>query len=300
MASIFDLIALGALDFADWYVQAVLGEADFILFVFKQIFMYLLIQIILSLFPFLKRILNALCFPFRWNHVYLHIYSAKEISRELDEKGKKKEEEDSLLDNKSIRASLATGLDRSDENAVFVISFNRVEYAKRVALAPRNFALVMLLGYCVVTPLRFINPPAPLSIVTNYMMNPVGALMHFYFFVGIIGVMMPSLNDWHFVFHTLLLNLDIRPIYLYNSIVVYTVFTLDFFWRTMDFLLSILWGMLMFLLYLVGLFIVAFIAQGGTIRNPDIFFVPYRSPRQQRAAPADLEFWDMDETDELD
>ena len=259
----------------------------------------MLIQIIIWIFPFLQNILNRLCTPFRIVHVYLHVHTGKEISRELNEKWEKGEDDDPILDQNRIRSSLATGLDRPDENAVLVISFNRLEYAKRVALAPRNFALILLVGYFIITPLRFINPPGLLSVVTSALTDPVGALLHFYFFLGIFHVMLPSLNDWYYVFNTVLLNIDIRPIYIYHSILVYTIFTLDTFWRTMDFLISLLLGMLMFFLYLVGLFVVAIKAQGGLIRNPRLFFVSYKPPQRKRTAHADIEFWDMDEMGEL-
>ncbi len=188
MVSILDLIALGILEFGDWYAQAVLGEADFIMFIVKQFLLYMLVQIILWIFPFLQTILNKLCAPFRIVHVYLHVHTAKEISRELNDNYEKGEDDDPILDYGRLRSSLATGLDRPDENAVLVISFNRLEYAKRVALAPRNFVLILLIGYCVVTPLRFINPPGLLSVVTSALNDPMGALLHFYFFLGRIRV----------------------------------------------------------------------------------------------------------------
>ncbi|UCG03915.1 MAG: hypothetical protein JSW11_07995 [Candidatus Heimdallarchaeota archaeon] len=259
---------------------------DIIFFFLKQLVMYLLLQIVMFMLPFLQKIVNVLWFPFRALHVFLHVQSAKEIYHELEEKHDNEEDLDRLYDAGRIRSSLATGLGRPDENSMMVASFNRIEYAKRVALAPSRFGWVMLVGYLLI---------APLALMNNTFTTVAGALLHFYFFVGIFGVMMPSVSDWYFVIHTIMLNLNLRPIYLFNAVLVHVIFTLDSFWRKQDFFLAVIMGTVMFLLYLVGLFGATLVAQRGKLRLSDIFVVPLRPKKELTPTVSDVEFFDMDE-----
>ncbi len=289
MSVVLDLIFLGFTGFFQWYSSEALG-GDLLVFFIKQAFMYILLQLILQIIPFLKRIVNALWFPFRFLHVYMHVYAAKELARDLDKKKEEDENYDDRLDSYLLRSSFATGLSRNDENAMMITSFNRIEYARQVALAPSRFGWVMLLGYLVVS---------PLALWGSMFSTVVGAIIHFYFFVGIFGVMMPTLNDWLFIVNTIILNLNIRPIYLFNAVLVHVLFTFESFWRTKDFFIAILIGTVMFVVYLWGLIMVTLIALQGKIKNPKIFFVPFKSPKELRASVTDIEFFDMDEFDDL-
>ncbi|MHA2246433.1 MAG: hypothetical protein ACXADY_15945 [Candidatus Hodarchaeales archaeon] len=290
MAVLVDLIFLSITGFFQWYSSEALG-GDLLVFFIKQLFMYILLQMILQIIPFLKRIVNALWFPFRFLHVYMHVNAAKELARDLD---KKKEEDDEnydhRLDSYLLRSSFATGLSRNDENAMLIASFNRIGYARQVALAPSRFGWIMLLGYLVVSPLALWG-----SLFTTV----VGAIIHFYFFVGIFGVMMPTLNDWLFIINTVILNLNIRPIYLFNAVLIHVLFTFESFWRTKDFFIAILIGTVMFVIYLWGLIMVTLIALQGNIKHPKIFFIPFKSPKELRASVTDIEFFEMDEFDDL-
>lgn len=289
MSTIIDLIFIGFLGFLEWYSGEVLGGPDLILFFLKQLVMYILLQLVMYVLPFLQKIVNVLFFPFRALHVYLHVFTAKEIYQELQQKYEDEEDLDKLFDSGRLRSSLATGLGRPDENSILVASFNRVEYAKRVAFAPSRFGWVMFLGYLVV---------APLALVNNLFTTAAGALLHFYFFVGIFGVMMPSVSDWYFVIHTAMLNLHLRPIFLFNAVLVHVVFTIDSFWRTENFFLAVVVGSVMFLIYLIGLFGVTFLAQHGQLRLPDIFVVPFSSKKELNPIISDVEFFDIDDNDD--
>ena len=294
MSTVIDLIALGFLGFLEWYAYEVFNPRDLILFFFKQLIMYFLMQVVLHILPFLRRIVNLVWFPFRFLHVYLHIFTAKEIAQELDRKKEEKEDFDNLWDRYLLRSSFVTGLGRYNENAMMIASFNQIGNARRVALAPSRFGWVMLVGYLVISPLALVTPLAKVLTTT------VGAAIHFYFFVGIFGVMMPTLNDWLFVLNTIILNLNIRPIYLFNAILVHVICTFDAFWRTQDFLIAILVGTVMFVVYLVGLFGVALLALRGKLRHPKVFFVPFKSPKELRASALDIEFHHLDEEFEWD
>ncbi|MFX0209655.1 MAG: hypothetical protein ACFFDT_26985 [Candidatus Hodarchaeota archaeon] len=287
MSTLIDLIVLGFLGFLEWYSGEVLS-GDLIFFFIKQLMMYFLLQMIMYMLPFLQKIVNVLWFPFRALHVYLHIQTAKEIYREIEEKYENEEDLDWLYDMSRIRSGLATGLGRPDENSIMVTSFNRVEYAKRVAFAPSRFGWVMLAGYLMV---------APLALVSNAFTTTAGALLHFYFFMGIFGVMMPSISDWYFVIHTIMLNLNLRSIYLFNAVLVHVVFTIEAFWRFQDFFIAVIVGTLMFFLYLVGLFVATLVALRGQVRLGDIFVLPFRSAKEMTPTISDLEFFDMDDKD---
>ena len=97
MSTLIDLIVLGFLGFFEWYSGEVLDAPDLIFFFLKQLVMYLLLQIVMYILPFLQKIVNVLWFPFRALHVYLHIQSAKEIYREIEEKYENEEELDGLI-----------------------------------------------------------------------------------------------------------------------------------------------------------------------------------------------------------
>ncbi len=288
MVEILDLIALGFLEFIQWYSNEALSGSNFLEFLAKQLFYYIILQMVLYILPFLRKILNLLCLPFRWVHVYLHIYAAKQIMEEIQET-KELNETDEVLDIGNLRSSLISGLDTADENPGLLMAFNRVEYAKRVALAPNRFGLVMLIGYFIVMPLAFASG--------QILSTQLGAIIHFYLFLGIFGVMMPSMNDWYFIFHALMINLNIHPIWIYNSILVYIVFTFDHIWRFQDFFMAVLIGTIWFLIYLVGLFIVSFLAQGGRLRNPKIFWVPIKNPKELLTNKADIEFLSLEDLD---
>jgi hypothetical protein len=93
-------------------------------------------------------------------------------------------------------------------------------------------------------------------------------------------------------------SLNIRPIWIYTSIIVYIVVIFDSIWRFRDFSLSILIATILFLIYLIGLFITAFLAQGGKIQTPKIFYVPMK--RTKELLPQDttkIEFLALEDLD---
>ena len=295
IAQILDLIVFGVGGFLEWYAYEVFHPHDLIMFFLKQLLMYFLMQVVLFILPFLRRIVNLVWFPFRFLHVYLHVFTAKEIAQELDQKREDKEDLDNIFDRHLVRSSFVTGLSRYDENAMLIASFNRIRYAQQVALAPTRFAWVMLVGYLVISPLALATP------LVRVFSTTVGAAIHFYFFMGIFGVMMPTLNDWLFVLNTIILNLNIRPIFIFNAILVHVVCTFDAFWRTQDFLIAILFGTVMFVVYLVGLQAVALFALRGGMRRPEgVFFVPFKSPKELHSSVVDIEFHHLDEEFEWD
>ena len=287
--SIFDLITLGILDFFGWYAQEIMSGSDLLKYFIRQLAMYILLQLLFLIFPFIKRAINMIWFPFSFLHVYLHIYTAKEISRDLDEKKEEGEELDSLLDRHFVRSGFITGLGRRSENTMIISSFNRVKYAKQVAMAPSKFGWVLLAGYLIITPLAIGG-----SIITG----AIGAFVHLYFFIGIFGVMMPTMEDWMYVLNTLIISLNIRPIYFFNAVIIHIIFTLDTFWRTNDFLIAIVIGSIMFVLYIWGLIFVASYALKGKLKRPTIFFVPFEKRKKETPLGVDFSLENF-ETDEI-
>lgn len=92
--------------------------------------------------------------------------------------------------------------------------------------------------------------------------------------------MMPTMDDWLYVLNTLIITLDIRPIYIFNAVIVHIVFTFDTFWRVNDFLIAIVAGSLMFVIYLWGLIFVASYALKGKLKQPAIFVVPFEKRKK--------------------
>jgi len=287
MVELIDLIAIALTDFLHWYsTEAIQG--NFLEFFIKQFTYYILLQIVLYFIPFLKRVLVIFFLPFRWIHVYLHVYTAKEILKEIQDR-KDQGINDPLLDNGNLRASLISGVDVPDENPGLLMSFSRFEYAKRVAFAPNKLAFSMLLGYFLVTPLVLAD--------SSLISSQIGALIHLYLFVGIFGVLMPSVNDWYFMVHALMINMQVRPIWFYNSILVYLIFTFDTILRTRNFFLSIFMGTFWFVVYVVGLFIVGYIAKGGKIKNPIILWLPVEKNAPTTGQKVGVEFLSLEDID---
>ena len=195
MVNIVDLLMTGFLDFLGWYASEALDLSNIVQFLGRQFFYYILLQVVFYLFPFLKKILNLICLPFRYLHVYLHINAAREILREIEQKREDGEDYDDILDNGNLRVSLISGVDAYDENPSLLMSFSRPEYARRIAFAPNRLATVMLLGYLIVTPLAS----------SDLISAQIGALIHIYLFLGIFGVLMPSMNDFYFYYQSAIL-----------------------------------------------------------------------------------------------
>jgi len=293
MVDLLDLIVFGSDQFIGWYSAAVLGEFDLIQFLVTELIFFIITQILLYLFPIMRKVLNIIYLPFRWIHVYLHVYSAKQIISEIKELKDNGEFDDfdPLLDKGTLRSSFISGLDVPDENPGLIMAFNRSEHARKVAGAPRLFSFLMLLAFLIVTPLAFTEG--------QFLDSDIGGYLHFYLCLGIFGVMMPSLNDFYFILHSYMVSsLNIRPIWIYVSVVVYLIVIFDIFWRFEDFTLSIFLATVFFFLYLTGLFITAFLASGGKIRNPKIFYVPIKSTKELvQTEPTDIQFLALEDLD---
>ncbi|MHA2251826.1 MAG: hypothetical protein ACXAD7_15795 [Candidatus Kariarchaeaceae archaeon] len=259
------LILTGS-DLLTAYSQTALSASNWIEFLVKQLLAYLLLQVLMFLFPFLRVFIMKLCLPFRWVHVYLHIHEAQTVYQEVQTKYEEEDDPDSLLDTSYLRTSLISGLDRSDERSLLILSFNRFDNAKRVALAPSKYAFVLLLEYLILAPLTFV--------FTDAFTTDVGALLHLYFFLGIFGVMMPSMSDYYYIFQALFINFHPEKKWVFVSIIVYIVVTIDLVLRKFDPIFALFIGALFFLAYLVGLFVMAYLAMGGRLRAPKIFYVP--------------------------
>ena len=124
--TIIDLIFEGFFNFLTWYAEELSGP-DILIILSHQVSYYIILQLLLILFPFIKRLLHYLFFPFRWIHVYFHITAAKQIIDELEKK-KDQDDLDPFLDSGNLRASLISGLDTPDENPGLLLSFNRCGY----------------------------------------------------------------------------------------------------------------------------------------------------------------------------
>jgi hypothetical protein len=285
---IIEIITLAGFDFLESYADSLLQTGNILDFLFKQFTYYILLQLALYFVPFLKRILVIFFIPFRWIHVYLHIYAAKQLQKEIKEK-KNQRKMEFLVDDSSLRASLVSGVDIADENPGLLIAFNRFEYAKRVAFSSNKLAFLLLLGYLAVTPLILTD--------NSVFSSNLGALIHLYFFIGIFGVLMPSLNDWYFVIHALMINLELNPKWFNLSVLVYIAFTLDTLWRTNNFFLAIFLGTIWFIFYILGLFITVYIARGGKKPFSQFLWLPPEKLRHRSPLNADIEFLSLEDID---
>ncbi len=286
MVDFIDLFLLTASDLLTSYSLTALSASNWFEFLFKQLLAYILLQLLMFLFPFLRSIIMKLCFPFRWVHVYLHIHEAQTVYDEVQTKYDEDDDPDSLLDTSYLRTSLISGLDRPDERSLMILSFNRFDNAKRVALAPSKYAFVLLLAYLLLAPLTFVY--------TSAFSTNAGALLHLYFFLGIFGVMMPSMNDYYFIFHSLFINFHPAKKWVFFSILVYIIVTIDLVLRNVDPIFALFISSLFFIAYLIGLFVVAYFAMGGRLRSPKIFYVPDLPDNERYKGRVNFSLEDLD------
>lgn len=265
MAEILELIGEASLELINTYSDLFLDAKNLFEFFVKQLSTYILLQVVMFIFPFVRSFINKICFPFRWVHVYLHTDAAKTVFEEIKAKYEEDDDPDDLLDTSYIRSSLVTGLDRPDERSSIILASNRYDHARRIALAPGRFSLILMFAYIIVAPLMFLTN----SITTSY-----GALIHLYFFVGIFCVMSPSGNDYYYIFHSMFVNFQIKRHWIYVSVFVYMIVTIDLVWRFGDFFIAIFIATLFFVAYLVGLFVTAWFGLGGRIRSSILYYVP--------------------------
>ncbi|MHA2164788.1 MAG: hypothetical protein ACXAAT_02890, partial [Candidatus Hodarchaeales archaeon] len=202
---------------------------------------------------------------FRWIHLHLHMTTAKGIFNETNGWNKQENHKELLGKNKT-GASLITGVDITDKYPGLLMSFSKFDFARRVAFAPNKLAFSMVIGYFIVT---------PFLLTESSIFSPlIGAIFHLYLFVGIFGILMPSFNDWYFMIQTLTMNTQLKPIWYYNSLLVYLIFTFDALIRTQNFFLSILIGTIWFGLYIVGLFVIGYLAKENIISKLIILWLP--------------------------
>lgn len=265
MAELLELIGEASLEIISAYSDLFLDAENLIEFFVKQLSTYILLQVVMFIFPLVRSFINKICFPFRWVHVYLHMDAAKTVFEEVKAKYEDDDDPDDLLDTSYVRSSLISGLDRPDERSILIYSFNRYDNAKRIALAPGRFSLILIFAYIIVAPLMFLTN----TITTSY-----GSLIHLYFFVGIFCVMSPSGNDYYYIFHSMFVNFQIKRHWIYISVFIYMIVTIDLVWRYGDFFIAIFVATLFFVAYLIGLFITAWFGLGGQIRSSKVFYVP--------------------------
>jgi hypothetical protein len=258
---------------------------------------YWFLQFLLGMVPWLEKIVYQLCFPFRWLHVFFHVRAAKQVTEEVEKLRKESDESyDKLLDTSNLRATLVSGLDTADENPGLVLGINRLHHARLIAFAPFRFALVTAAVFVLVT---FVYMYAPIDPLKKVFELPV-LVSHFYFYIGIFGVLFPSRNDMFYYYHAALINLSVRPIWLYWSLGVYVLVILEILWRTEDFFISLLIATIAFHLYILGLFSVAIFAVGRKASPSEIFFFPFermRDWKNMQEEGADLPFMALEDLD---
>jgi hypothetical protein len=278
----------GGFEFSKLYTIFTFNMGSIINFLITHLVGYILLQTVLYIIPFFKRILDILFFPFRWVHVYYHIFNAKQLVKEIyfDYDTKKLE---SILGDKDLCANLIDGVDIEDKNLKYLITFHRTKYARQVVYSLTKLALLLFLGYLAVTPIILANPSG--------ISSQTRALIHFYFFIGIFGVLMPSFNDWYSAFHPLINTLELHPKWINLSIIVYIVFTLDFLWRTHNFILAIYWGTAWFIIFILGLFITASLAHGRIKHFSKLICLLLNEPRKKSELISDAELLMSEDAD---
>lgn len=206
---------------------------------------FLLIQLILAVFPFIRNILNGLCAPFRLIHVHAHLQKAAELSKETR---RNSTVQDSIQDyvgiprrKVDVSAYYSVSVTRSDEYTSTSIRPNKLDDITKIAMAPMKPAMIMFVIYVLTMPIMSL-------------MGVVGLVIQLYLSLVIFGVLMPSSADMKVIINVLLTMGVIPARYIYYTFVVFYIVLLNETWRTGDAVYAVMAAAIVSFVYLVILF----------------------------------------------
>ncbi|MFW9997131.1 MAG: hypothetical protein ACFFD4_34120 [Candidatus Odinarchaeota archaeon] len=196
---------------------------NFLSYIISALLLALFLQVVFTIFPPLKSLVDTIMAPFRIVHIWLHLQAARAVI----EKRKKSNE----LDNYSLgfTALFSTGFGTKVERPAIALSGTcSPREAASIANAPLKGALVLLLFLTLLTP--FLR--------TSF----AGKLVHLYFFIGIATSSFPSASDYKYTYNMLLLNSQLPFTWLLLPVAVFSAtFILVMTWLG-NLVYAIIWG----------------------------------------------------------
>ncbi|MHA2296839.1 MAG: hypothetical protein ACXAEU_00140 [Candidatus Hodarchaeales archaeon] len=152
-------------------------------YIISAFLLSMVMQVVFLLLPPLRSVVEAIMFPFRILHVWLHIHTARNIIE------KQPEEKNSL----KFISYFSTGFSiKTEKTSVALSGICSPREASSIANAPLKGALALLMLLTLLTP--FLR--------TSF----IGKLIHLYIFTGIATTSFPSTSDYKFTYNMLLLK----------------------------------------------------------------------------------------------
>jgi len=187
------------------YGQMLAGfPLNFLSYIISSILLALFMQVVFSIFPWLKSIVESLCFPFRMIHMWLHVQQAKEVMK------KQAEKDPNGRSNLRFVTYFNTGFSAKTEMAGLTLSgVCTPKEAASIANAPLKGVAVMLFVLTLLTPV----------LRTSF----IGVLIHLYIFIGIATVSFPSASDYQYTRNMMLLNTSFTPRWTVLPVAAFTV-----------------------------------------------------------------------------
>ncbi len=233
-------------------------------------FDYLLVNLFLVIFPFLKPFVNWCTFPFPKFHSYFHAQAARELEDEIEEEreNEKFTLTDQSMDEKKRRTIELGVYNRFEsgprgESSNIYFSCKTLDDIIKVAMAPWKFALTFFFFYVITLPLA-----------KNGGLG--GVVIHMWAALVFFHALMPSFADYDMIFNTMLIEGLIPKFCMYWGLVIFFTVLLDNFFRTKGNLLSALVVAQIWLLFYFSLLIAAarFLRKKAELEYPVLLRLP--------------------------
>ncbi|MHA2299202.1 MAG: hypothetical protein ACXAEU_15315 [Candidatus Hodarchaeales archaeon] len=196
---------------------------NFFSYIISAFMLGMVMQLIFLLLPPLKSAVDAVMFPFRLLHVWLHVQAAREIIE-------KKQVGNGSSDNSlEFISYFSTGFNVKAEKSSLVLGgICSPREASTIANAPLKGALALLLLLTLLTPI----------LRTSF----IGKLIHLYIFVGIATASFPSTSDYKFTYNMVLVNASLPSKWiLLPAIAFATGFLVVITWSS-NIIFALIWG----------------------------------------------------------
>ncbi|MFW9929755.1 MAG: hypothetical protein ACFFD1_10220 [Candidatus Thorarchaeota archaeon] len=196
------------------------------------IFLKLIFEIIFSLFPFIRRIVQFIFYPFVVFHQWTHLHKAKQINQKAIQKrlGVMEKEDiplqERILNSKIIvRPTFSMGIGDRENTGIIILPTEEMTLKETMGLiyAPSKYGTLLSLIAMAMVPL--------------IVANQIFSLIHLYILLGTILFLFPSQEDYRFIINTLLTNSTVSPFYFVYGIIVFliTTFTQIEFYQNVGF-----------------------------------------------------------------
>ncbi|OLS16662.1 MAG: hypothetical protein HeimC3_52460 [Candidatus Heimdallarchaeota archaeon LC_3] len=198
------------------FISDLLG--DIVTGFFTIIFLKIIVEIIFSIFPFLRRIANTLFMPFNVLHQWAHIHKAKQINNKAVKKRIALVDAENIpvherfLSSKIfVRPTFRMGIGDKENTGIIILPSEELtlKETKGLIYAPSKY------GFFFTSILIFLAPLVQA--------NQIFGLVHLYFLFGSILFLFPSQEDYRFIINTLMTSSTVSPMYFLWGLVVFVL-----------------------------------------------------------------------------